>query len=122
VKIMVAGIIGVAENYVWAPGGNIGQVQAYNALVEAYADQRKLEGKNIQFVDMYSAMNYGSDTTDFTIDNNTDAGTSGPGLHPSFTGYEKMADVWYSALIPEPTLLGLPVLCLALLGRRARRV
>ena len=63
----------------------IATVTAFNDNVEAMVDTRISEGDLIVNVDMENALDYPGDMADT--------------LHPNEAGYEKMADVWYNALI-----------------------
>jgi uncharacterized repeat protein (TIGR02543 family) len=57
----------------------------FDDALEAMALSRIANGDNIVIVDMEHALNYPGDLVD--------------GIHPTQTGYGKMADVWYNALI-----------------------
>ena len=59
---------------------------AYNDAVEAMAQTRIAGGDKIIVVDMENALDYPGDMADQ--------------YHPNTGGYEKMATVWYNALIP----------------------
>lgn len=64
------------------------QVVAYNALIPGIVAGYAAAGKNIHYVDMYSAV----PVTDL-VDT----------LHPGTAGYSKMATVWFNKLIKETT-------------------
>lgn len=57
---------------------------AYNDGVEAIVNARILAGDNLMLVNMEDALSYPEDLGDH--------------VHPTVTGYEKMADVWYPAV------------------------
>jgi lysophospholipase L1-like esterase len=58
----------------------------FNENIQAMADARIAVGDKIVVVDQESALDYPEDMYDL--------------LHPNQTGYNKMADVWYEALVP----------------------
>ena len=70
------------------------KVQAYNAVVAKIVATRQGQGQRLVFADMGMAL--------------SDADIAGDGVHPTTTGYDKMARVWFSALTnqkaaPVPT-------------------
>jgi lysophospholipase L1-like esterase len=69
-------------------------VRAYNATIPAMVQSRANAGKRVHLVDMHAAL-----TADDLID----------GIHPTATGYDKMAATWYSALRSVPGSIGDPV-------------
>jgi lysophospholipase L1-like esterase len=68
--------------------------QTYNAAIPGIVSKYDAMGDNVIFADMHSALN-----------NSTDLGSDG--VHPSASGYSKMANVWYQALTTS-TLTGPP--------------
>jgi len=67
------------------------QTIAFNNELRTMAETRIAGGDNITIVDMQNALSYPGDMDD--------------NVHPNMTGYNKMADVWYSALeqiLPDP--------------------
>ena len=65
-------------------------VQSFNAQVTSIVQARAQAGANIHLVDMYNAVSV-ADLAD--------------GVHPNATGYAKMADAWYNALLSVPGVL-----------------
>jgi lysophospholipase L1-like esterase len=61
------------------------QVRAYNAAIPGLVQSRSGQGWSITYVEMHNAL-----TTADLAD----------GVHPSASGYSKIADVWHVALIP----------------------
>jgi hypothetical protein len=61
------------------------RVVTYNSRVSSIVSTMSSQGKKVQFVDIYSALTK-NDLSD--------------GIHPGASGYSKMANVWYNALIP----------------------
>ncbi len=61
------------------------QTQVYNMALPDLVQERALQGLPVQLVDMYDVV---------SIHNLADE------LHPNDTGYRKMAQVWYNALLP----------------------
>ncbi len=82
VMVFVARIIG-QRGY---PCGTHPGTQAYNALIEDLVAARLAAGDQISLVDMEcgAGLDYNSDLTDE--------------VHPNQTGYDKMADAWFTAL------------------------
>nr|WP_246291313.1 GDSL-type esterase/lipase family protein [Lentzea indica] len=68
--------------------------RAYNATIPGMVQSKVNAGKRVRLVDMHSAL-----TTSDLID----------GVHPTATGYDKMAATWYSALRSVPGTIGDPV-------------
>jgi lysophospholipase L1-like esterase len=66
-------------------------VRAFNAAIPGIVQARASAGKHVHFVDMHAAL-----TTADLAD----------GIHPSESGYAKMATVWYNALRAVPGALG----------------
>jgi lysophospholipase L1-like esterase len=65
----------------------------YNATIPAMVQSKVNAGKRVHLVDMHSAL-----TTADLID----------GVHPTATGYDKMAATWYAALRSVPGSIGDP--------------
>lgn len=69
------------------------QVIRFNSYIPGIVDSKAQQGKNVAFVDIYSGL---------TFDDLED------GVHPTVEGYEKVADIWYDAIIdtnsPEDNL------------------
>ena len=63
-----------------------GRVTTFNAAIPSIVDTHKLNGEQVYYVDMYSAMT--TPATDILPD----------GAHPSPSGYVKMGDAWYGAI------------------------
>ncbi len=61
------------------------ETQTYNDEVEQIIDMKMAEGKHIQFIHMYDVVAK-SDLAD--------------GIHPADSGYKRMGDAWYDALVP----------------------
>ncbi|MEV8437995.1 ricin-type beta-trefoil lectin domain protein [Actinosynnema sp. NPDC051121] len=79
------------------PLANSGQEAAarnFNATIPGMVQSKVNAGKRVRLVDMHSAL-----TTADLID----------GVHPTATGYDKMAATWYSALRSVPGSIGDPV-------------
>ncbi|WP_231648137.1 RICIN domain-containing protein [Saccharothrix sp. NRRL B-16348] len=79
------------------PLANSGQNTAarnFNATIPGMVQGKVNAGKRVRLVDMYSAL-----TTADLID----------GVHPTATGYDKMAATWYNALRAVPGSIGDPV-------------
>ncbi len=89
-------------------------VYAYNQGVAAVVAAHKALGENVMLVDMHSPL------TDADMNDN---------LHPNNSGYDKMAQVWFDAIlaatteseVPEPLTLALVGAGLTGLGGYARR-
>ncbi|MEU0881036.1 RICIN domain-containing protein [Lentzea sp. NPDC005914] len=67
--------------------------RAYNATIPAMVQSKANAGKRVHLVDMHAAL-----TTADLID----------GVHPTATGYAKMAATWYDALRSVPGSIGNP--------------
>ncbi len=83
------------------PLANAGQesaARAYNATIPGMVQSKVNAGKRVHLVDMHAAL-----TTADLID----------GVHPTATGYDKMAATWYAALRSVPGSIGDPAV-----GRR----
>ncbi|KOV90091.1 ricin-type beta-trefoil lectin domain protein [Nocardia sp. NRRL S-836] len=79
------------------PLANSGQESAarqYNATIPGMVQSKVNAGKRVRLVDMHAAL-----TTADLID----------GVHPTATGYDKMAAAWYAALRSVPGSIGDPV-------------
>jgi lysophospholipase L1-like esterase len=66
-------------------------IRNFNAAVPGLVQSRANAGKHVHLVDMYSALTP-ADLAD--------------GIHPNGTGYQKMANAWYSALRAVPGVIG----------------
>lgn len=66
--------------------GLTNDVTTLNTAIPIMVKARAAKGWKIQTVDMWHALNYPADFAD--------------GVHPTVSGYGKMADVWYTALTP----------------------
>ena len=77
------------------------RVQQFNALIPGIVDQKVSEGKNVSFVYIYFALNPA-------------LGISDDYTHSTSSGYNEAAQVWYNAIVPEPS--GLALLSLASLA------
>ena len=78
------------------PLANAGQESAartYNATIPGMVQGKRNAGKRVHLVDMHAAL-----TTADLID----------GVHPTATGYDKMAATWYNALRSVPGSIGDP--------------
>lgn len=87
---------------------NDARAVTYNAGMPSIVSKYQSLGRDISLVDMHSALNTTTDLSD--------------GIHPTLSGFQKMADTWYPAAVPEPSgamLLG--GIGLAGLLRRRRR-
>ena len=81
--------------------------QAYNAAMPGIVAKYRGLGDDVSFVDMHAALNPATDLTD--------------GIHPTAAGYQKIADTWYAAAVPEPSGVGLlGVVGGVLVGRRRK--
>jgi lysophospholipase L1-like esterase len=79
------------------PITNAGQeslARSFNATIPGMVQSKVNAGKRVHLVDMHSAL-----TTADLID----------GVHPTATGYDKMAATWYAALRSVPGSIGDPV-------------
>jgi lysophospholipase L1-like esterase len=86
-EVFVAQIIPLG----WSEGD--AAVVNYNAAIPGIVQSKVDAGKNVHLVDMHSALT-ASDLED--------------GVHPTPTGYDKMAAVWYDALRSVPGSIGTP--------------
>jgi lysophospholipase L1-like esterase len=68
-------------------------VRAFNATIPGMVQSKVNAGKRVHLVDMHAAL-----TTADLID----------GVHPTATGYDKMAAAWYAALRSVPGTIGEP--------------
>ncbi|MFF5585290.1 SGNH/GDSL hydrolase family protein [Streptomyces hygroscopicus] len=68
-------------------------VRAYNAAIPGIVRSKADAGKRVHLVDMYNALT----TTDLA-----------DGVHPNAGGYDKMANVWWRALLSVPGSIGEP--------------
>jgi lysophospholipase L1-like esterase len=80
-EVFVATIIPLANS------GQEANARAFNATIPAMVQSKANAGKHVHLVDMHSAL-----TTADLID----------GVHPTATGYDKMAATWYAALRSVP--------------------
>src|SRR6185437_470510 len=69
------------------------QLSAFNAAIPGIVQSKVAAGKHVHLVDMYDAL-----TTADLVD----------GVHPNAAGYDKMAAVWYQALLSVPGIIGSP--------------
>ena len=69
------------------------QVNAFNAAIPGIVASKVAAGKHVHLVDMFHAL-----TTADLVD----------GIHPTAAGYDKMAAVWYQALLSVPGSIGSP--------------
>jgi lysophospholipase L1-like esterase len=88
IKVILALIINRTDN----PNKAQATTQ-FNIDVNNMAQSRIATGDDIIVVDMEHALNYATDMADY--------------LHPNDAGYAKMAEVWYSAVVPEPATIAL---------------
>ncbi|ACU72644.1 Ricin B lectin [Catenulispora acidiphila DSM 44928] len=86
-EVFVAQIIPLANS------GQNAQVRTYNAAIPGIVSSKVSAGKHVHLVDMYDAL-----TTSDLAD----------GVHPTAAGYDKMAAVWYSALLSVSGSIGQP--------------
>ncbi|NUT48978.1 MAG: GDSL family lipase [Saccharothrix sp.] len=86
--VFVATIIPLANS------GQESAARAYNATIPGMVQSKANAGKRVHLVDMHAAL-----TTADLID----------GVHPTATGYDKMAATWYAALRSVPGSIGDPV-------------
>jgi lysophospholipase L1-like esterase len=85
--VFVATIIPLANS------GQESAVRTFNAAIPGIVQGKVNAGKRVHLVDMHAAL-----TTADLID----------GIHPTATGYDKMAATWYSALRSVPGSIGDP--------------
>lgn len=83
----------LVSTLLWGPQPNfynygLAQIQDFNSRLPALVSTRAAQGKPMTLVDMYSQS--GVVAGEFNAD----------GVHPTATGYAKMAGVWYTALTP----------------------
>jgi lysophospholipase L1-like esterase len=69
------------------------EVRTFNAAIPGIVASKAAAGKHVHLVDMHSALT----TADLQ-----------DGVHPNAGGYDKMAAVWYSALLSVPGSIGQP--------------
>ncbi|MFC6090135.1 ricin-type beta-trefoil lectin domain protein [Saccharothrix lopnurensis] len=86
--VLVATIIPLANS------GQEAAARTYNATIPGMVRSKASAGKRVHLVDMHAAL-----TTADLID----------GVHPTATGYDKMAATWYAALRAVPGSIGDPV-------------
>lgn len=86
-EVFVAQIIPLANS------GQENAVRNFNAQIPGIVQSKVNAGKHVHLVDMHSAL-----TTADLID----------GIHPTANGYDKMAAVWYSALLSVSGSIGSP--------------
>jgi lysophospholipase L1-like esterase len=98
--VFVATIIPMANQGQEAAG------RAYNATIPGMVQSKKNAGKRVHLVDMHAAL-----TTADLID----------GVHPTATGYDKMAATWYTALRAVSGSIGDPVASKRILGVPSNR-
>ncbi|HZP50403.1 ricin-type beta-trefoil lectin domain protein [Actinocrinis sp.] len=84
-EVFVAQIIPLASSSLNA------KVRTFNAAIPGIVQSKVSAGKHVHLVDMYDAVPT-SDLAD--------------GVHPNATGYDKMAAVWYKALLAVPGSIG----------------
>ncbi|NUT35834.1 MAG: GDSL family lipase [Hamadaea sp.] len=83
----------VAQIIPLANSGQESAVRTFNAAIPGIVQSKVNAGKRVHLVDMHSAL-----TTADLID----------GVHPTATGYDKMAAVWYQALLSVSGSIGTP--------------
>jgi lysophospholipase L1-like esterase len=81
----------VAQLIPLANSGQESQVQTFNAAIPGIVQSKVNAGRHVHLVDMHSALT-AADLTD--------------GIHPTATGYDKMAAVWYRALLTVSGSIG----------------
>src|SRR5947209_16721832 len=86
-EVFVAQIIPLANT-----SQNAG-VRTFNATIPGIVQSKVAAGKHVHLVDQYDALT-AADLAD--------------GIHPNAGGYDKMAAVWYSALLSVPGSIGSP--------------
>jgi lysophospholipase L1-like esterase len=84
-EVFVAQIIPLANS------GQENAVRTFNNAIPGIVQTKTNAGKHVHLVDMHSALT----TADLT-----------DGIHPTATGYDKMANVWYNALRSVPGSIG----------------
>ncbi|MBP2328224.1 lysophospholipase L1-like esterase [Kibdelosporangium banguiense] len=87
-EVFVATIIPLANS------GQEANARAFNATIPGMVQSKVNAGKHVHLVDMHAAL-----TTADLID----------GVHPTATGYDKMAAAWFTALQSVPGSIGSPV-------------
>ncbi|WP_262286397.1 RICIN domain-containing protein [Micromonospora sp. MA102] len=83
----------VAQLIPLANSGQESAVRSFNAAIPGIVQSKVNAGRHVHLVDMHSAV-----TTADLID----------GIHPTATGYDKMAAAWYGALQAVPGSIGTP--------------
>ena len=86
-EVFVAQIIPLANS------GQESQVQTFNAAIPGIVQSKVNAGRHVHLVNMHNALT-AADLTD--------------GIHPTATGYDKMAAVWYQALLSVSGSIGNP--------------
>jgi len=86
-EVFVATIIPLAN------AGQESSVRTFNAAIPGIVQANQNAGKHVHLVDMHSALT-AADLTD--------------GIHPTATGYDKMAATWFTALRSVPGSIGTP--------------
>jgi lysophospholipase L1-like esterase len=86
-EVFVAQIIPLAN------AGQDSAARTFNAALPGIVQSKVAAGKHVHLVDMHSALT----TADLT-----------DGVHPTATGYDKMAATWYAALRSVPGSIGNP--------------
>jgi lysophospholipase L1-like esterase len=86
-EVFVAQIIPLANS------GQESQVQTFNAAIPNVVQSKVNAGRHVHLVNMHSALT----TADLT-----------DGIHPTATGYDKMAAVWHQALLSVSGSIGSP--------------
>lgn len=96
-RIIVASIPAAEENNIYknpAVTNLDGSIRSYNTSVENLVASHASLGRNVEFLDVYSAM--------------SPADLSSDGLHFSQAGYNKLGSLWAeSVLVPEPSAAAL---------------
>ncbi|WP_328615171.1 RICIN domain-containing protein [Amycolatopsis sp. NBC_00355] len=86
-EVFVATIIPLANS------GQESAVRTFNAAIPGIVQSNRNAGKRVHLVDMHAALT-AADLTD--------------GIHPTATGYDKMATTWFGALQSVPGSIGTP--------------
>lgn len=86
-EVFVATIIPIANS------GQESAARTFNSAIPGIVQSNQNAGKHVHLVDMHSALTTG-DLTD--------------GVHPTATGYDKMAATWFGALQSVPGSIGTP--------------